>query len=76
MTPVFYKYLTKYRAGMLDDEQCVNIQAILEHPLDHGFPLWMLNRRRDIKEGKNVHLTSTGLDSYIREDVERMKKMK
>merc|ERR1711862_137401 len=38
--------------------------------------VWMLNRRRDIKEGKNVQLASTALDSYIREDVERMKKMK
>jgi len=64
------------RCGALTEDQCQSIQSILEHPLDHGFPVWMLNRRRDIKEGKNVHLASTGLDSYIREDVERMKKMK
>jgi small subunit ribosomal protein S18e len=64
------------RCGSLDEDHVTAIQAIMEHPLDHGFPVWMLNRRRDIKEGKNVHLASTGLDSYIREDVERMKKMK
>jgi len=64
------------RAGTLSEEQATQIQSILEHPTDHGIPVWMLNRRRDIKEGKNMQLASTGLDSYIREDVERMKKMK
>merc|ERR1712066_1032823 len=61
------------RAGTLTEEQCTQIQSILEHPSDHGFPTWMLNRRRDIKEGKNLQLASTALDSYIREDVETMK---
>merc|ERR1711976_9470 len=58
------------------EDNVTAIQAILEHPEDHGIPRWMLNRRRDIKEGKFLHLASTALDSYIREDVERMKRMK
>merc|ERR1711920_596819 len=64
------------RAGTLTEEQAALIQQILEHPSDNGFPVWMLNRRRDIMEGKNLQLASTALDSFIRQDVERMKKMK
>merc|ERR1711948_7783 len=64
------------RAGTLTDEQCDQLTGILADPLAHGFPLWMLNRRRDIKTGKDYQMASTQLDSNIREDVERMKKMK
>merc|ERR1711874_225985 len=38
------------RAGTLTEQQAADIQKILEQPNEHGFPVWMLNRRRDIKE--------------------------
>merc|ERR1719231_1860060 len=34
------------RAGTLTEEQCAKLQEVLEHPDAHGFPVWMLNRRR------------------------------
>ena len=66
----------EYRAGTLSDAQCDQLTDILADPLAHGFPIWMLNRRRDILTGKDYQMASTQLDSNIRQDVERMKKMK
>merc|ERR1712072_599343 len=64
------------RAGLMSEEQCNQVQNILADPLAHGFPKWFLNRQRDFKTGKDFQMASQTLDSTIREDVERMKKMK
>merc|ERR1712203_1181010 len=64
------------RAGLLTEEQCDLISSIIADPHAHGFPVWFLNRRKDFKTGENKQIASTTLDSTIREDVERMKKMK
>ena len=49
---------------------------IISKPLEYDIPAWFLNRRRDIKEGDNTQQVSNGWDTKIREDLERMKKMK
>merc|ERR1712173_480748 len=41
-----------------------------------GIPVWFLNRQRDIKDGKDSQLTSNNLDNKLREDLERMKKVR
>merc|ERR1711904_272780 len=64
------------RAGDLNEEQCNQVQDIIADPMAHGFPRWFLNRQRDFKTGKDFQMASTTLDSTIREDVERMKKIK
>ena len=64
------------RAGELSEEQVNAIQDIIADPQAHGFPRWFLNRQRDFKSGKDFQMASTTLDSTIREDVERIKKIK
>lgn len=64
------------RAGSLSEEEIDNIVAIIQNPLQYDIPLWFLNRQKDIKTGKNTQLSSNGLEAALREDLERMKKMR
>ena len=44
--------------------------------LDYGIPKWFLNRQRCIKEGTYSQLYSNMVDTRLREDLERMKKVR
>merc|ERR1712146_443574 len=46
------------------------------NPLQFKIPAWMLNRQRDIKDGKTSRKYANFLDQALREDIERMKKVK
>ena len=62
------------KIGYIADEDVLKIEEILENPLDHGIPAWMLNRREDYETGENVHLIESDLDMTLRDDLNRMKK--
>merc|ERR1712232_83844 len=64
------------RAGEMSQEQIDMITEICSKPESFGFPNWFLNKRFDFKDGKYGQVTSTDLDSKLREDVERMKKIR
>jgi small subunit ribosomal protein S18e len=44
--------------------------------LDYNIPKWFLNRQRDIREGNWSQLISNGVDTKLREDLERLKKIR
>ena len=67
--------LTK-RSGELTDEQINKIQDIIQAPEKYKIPTWFLNRRRDWKSGATEHLVANAVDMYLREDLERLKKIK
>ncbi|SBT35362.1 40S ribosomal protein S18, putative [Plasmodium ovale wallikeri] len=54
----------------------VKIVHIMNSPSQFKIPDWFLNRRKDIKDGKNLHVIANQLDSYLRDDLERMKKIR
>ncbi|GKT22918.1 Ribosomal protein S13 like protein [Aduncisulcus paluster] len=62
------------RAGELTQEEVARITEIIEKPLEHGIPVWMLNRRKDYTTGKDVHLTVNHISNTLREDLQRMRK--
>ena len=39
-------------------------------------PDWFLNRQKDIKDGKYSQVFSSGLESKLRDDLERLKKIR
>ena len=43
---------------------------------DYDIPKWLLNRKKDTKDGTYSHQVANNWDTKIREDLERMKKMK
>ena len=67
--------LTK-RAGELSDEELERIVDVIQNPLKYDVPLWMLNRRKDIRDGKDHHLLANNMENKFREDMERLKKMR
>jgi small subunit ribosomal protein S18e len=44
--------------------------------LDYDIPKWMLNRRKDPKDGTYSHQVSNNWDTKMRDDLEKMKKIK
>ncbi|KAJ5454781.1 uncharacterized protein N7458_005737 [Penicillium daleae] len=64
------------RAGELTTEELERIVTILQTPTQYKIPSWFLNRQRDITDGKDYQVVSNGLDSKLREDLERLKKIR
>ncbi|KAK2197326.1 bifunctional 30s ribosomal protein S13 [Babesia duncani] len=63
------------RAGELTADEINKVIKIIGAPTDFKIPAWFLNRQKDVKEGKNMHNAANALDSCLREDLERLKKM-
>lgn len=49
---------------------------VAANPLNYNIPKWMLNRQHDPRDGKYVHLVSNQLDSRLRDDIIRLKKIR
>ena len=64
------------RAGEINEETWKKITDIIAEPAKFGVPVWFLNRRNDYRDGTDMHVTSNALDTKIREDIERMKKIR
>ena len=64
------------RAGELNEEHIVKINDVLSRPTEHGIPKWFLNRQNDPREGTYSQLVSNGVDTKLREDLEKLKKIK
>lgn len=64
------------RAGELNEEEIEKLFTIISNPRQFKFPNWFLNRQKDFKDGKYSQLTSNALDNKLREDLERLKKIK
>lgn len=48
----------------------------MQNPLQYKIPKWFLNRQKDIVDGKDSQILSNGIDSKLREDLERLKKIR
>jgi small subunit ribosomal protein S18e len=48
----------------------------MQNPTQYKIPTWFLNRQKDCKDGSNGQLLSNGLDNKLREDLERLKKIR
>ncbi|KAK8241076.1 ribosomal protein S13/S18-domain-containing protein [Phyllosticta capitalensis] len=64
------------RAGELTTEELERIVTILQNPTQYKIPTWFLNRQRDIIDGKDGQVLANGVDSKLREDLERLKKIR
>jgi len=64
------------RAGECSEEEVEKIVTIMQNPRQFKIPDWFLNRQKDIQDGKYSQLTSSFLDSKLRDDLERLKKIR
>jgi len=65
-----------FSAGELTTEELERIVTILQNPTQYKIPEWFLNRQKDIVDGKYSQLLANGLDNKLREDLERLKKIR
>lgn len=64
------------RAGELTVEELERIVTIIQNPSQYKIPGWFLNRQKDVVDGKDAHLLVNQLDNKLREDLERLKRMR
>lgn len=67
--------LTK-RAGELKPDEIERLVAIIQNPLQFKIPQWFLNSQKDLRTGKYKQVTANNLDTKLRDDIERMKRMR
>ena len=67
---------TKKKLKEISEDQITKIEEIIKNPVKSGIPSWMVNRRKDIDTGADIHLVSNDLDFARKSDIDRMKKIK
>lgn len=63
-------------AGDLNSDELERIVTIMQNPTQFKIPTWFLNRQKDIIDGKNSQILSNAIDSKMRDDLERLKKIR
>ncbi|EJT46523.1 ribosomal protein S18 [Trichosporon asahii var. asahii CBS 2479] len=64
------------RAGELNSDELERIVTIMQNPTQFKIPTWFLNRQRDLTDGKDSHVLSNQIDQKLRDDLERLKKIR
>jgi len=64
--------INKWQAlGSLTDEELEKLEDCLKRPQNYGIPSWMLNRRKDIKDGQDKHLVGPDWEIQVKMDIKR-----
>jgi small subunit ribosomal protein S18e len=63
-------------AGELNSDELERIVTIMQNPAQFKIPTWFLNRQRDLTDGKSGQLLSNQIDQKLRDDLERLKKIR
>lgn len=63
------------RLGDLDDEQITKLTETIER-IEEFTPGWMRNRQMDPESGDDLHLIGTEIDLTLRDDLNRLKKIR
>ena len=65
------KINTNSNIGNLSDENVKGIEKLITDPINGKFPIWFLNRRKDIETGADLHLLTSDIPFTLRNDIER-----
>lgn len=63
------------KVGDLSDKEIDSIKKVLEG-FNENAPTWMVNHRKDMQTGKDVHLIGAEVDMHLRDEVNVMKKIR
>ncbi|MEJ1275614.1 hypothetical protein NN561_006511 [Cricetulus griseus] len=64
------------RAGELTEDEEERVITIMQNSRQYKIPDWFLNRQKDVKDGKYSQVLANGQDNKLREDLERLKKIR
>jgi small subunit ribosomal protein S18e len=63
-------------AGELKADEIDRIVKIIQNPKDYKIPNWFLNRQKDHRDGTYSQIVANAVDTKLREDIERLKKIR
>jgi small subunit ribosomal protein S13 len=66
----------KVKLGSLDDKEKEKLEEVIKDPLKFGIPSSLVNRKKDMDTGKDLHLTGADLDIKKKFDVQKTIDMK
>ena len=58
--------------GNLTDAEVKKLEEVIKDPSRFGVPVWLLNQRKDLETGKDIHLTGPDLTLNIRTGIKTM----
>jgi small subunit ribosomal protein S13 len=64
------------RTGFLTETEIEKIEEIIDDPNKYGLPSWLLNRRKDLDTGKDLHLITADLVLKTKMDIDQMKEIR
>ena len=65
-----------FDVGELTADEVEKLVAIIQNPKQFKIPAWFLNRQKDYKTGKYSQAFANTLQQKLREDLERLKKIR
>ena len=64
------------KLNQLSEQEVALIETIAKDPVAHGIPVWMINKQFNYKTGENKHLTGADLMISLRDEINRLKKIR
>jgi ribosomal protein S13 len=64
------------RIGAIPEKDLNKLEEIILNPTANGVPAWMVNRKKDLRTGENLHILGNQLEITVKRDVDRMKRIK
>ena len=64
------------RMGFLSSADVEKIEDIITNPVKYGIPIWLLNRRKDLETGEDIHILGSDLVLQTKNDIDQMKKIR
>jgi small subunit ribosomal protein S13 len=64
------------RIGIIPEKDLNRIEEIILDPIKNGIPIWMVNRKKDLRTGENLHIIGNHLEITVKRDIDRMKRIK
>ncbi|MHA1234992.1 MAG: 30S ribosomal protein S13, partial [Promethearchaeota archaeon] len=64
------------RIGAIPEKDLNRIEEIIIKPIENGIPAWMVNRKKDLITGENLHIIGNRLELSVRRDIDRMKRIR
>jgi ribosomal protein uS13 len=66
----------KIRIGALNEKDLNRVEEIILNPVKNNIPSWMVNRKKDLRSGENLHVLGSQLEISVKRDIDRMKRIK
>lgn len=64
------------RIGQLSEEEVEKIEDVISDPLKFGIPPRLVNRRKDLETGRDLHLVGPDLALKVKTDIDFMKDLR